>query len=94
MSDAVKTELMTYAQSQADSRTGRTLASLTRSDRSRLHYWPGLAVFPHATVERMDEPGDLEAVVIAAAERFAEMRACVGFVVCEDSQPVKSRVVV
>lgn len=89
MSD-VKIELVEYAKSQAGTRLGRTIAALTRSDKDRIEFWPGSAVFPHATVERMDEPGDLEAVVIAAAGRFGELRAAIGFVMCEDAQPTAS----
>jgi len=90
MSDAVKTELMEYAKSQAGTRLGRTLGALTRSDRDRLTYWSGSLVVPHAVIERMDIPGSDEAVVISAAGRFAELRACIGFVVCENAQPTAS----
>jgi hypothetical protein len=89
MDDAVKHQLTAYAQAQAGSRIGRTLAALTRSDRDRLNFWAGPAV-AHHTVEGMDRPGDEEAAAIAAAGRFGELRAAIGFVLCEGSQPTMS----
>jgi len=85
MNDVVKNQLSRYARTQAGTRLGRTLGALTRSDKDRLDYWSGSAVFPHTTVERMDIPGSDERVVIAAAERFAEMRAAIGFLLVEDA---------
>jgi hypothetical protein len=87
MDDAVKSQLTEFARRQAGTRLGRTLGELSRSDHDRVTFWPGSAVVAHYAAERLDDPGNDEAVCIFAAERFALMRAAIGYVLHEDSDP-------
>jgi hypothetical protein len=82
----IKAQLKDYALSQSGTRVGRTLGGLLKSDRDRLEFWPGSAVLRHRAVEGLYS-GDDEATAIFAAERYAEMRAAIGFLLVEGDGP-------
>jgi hypothetical protein len=82
MSDSsatVEQQLIDYAATQASSRLGRTIGALLRSDRDRLQFWDGSSTVQHFAVQSAYN-GDEELTVMYAAERYVNMRACIGFV--------------
>jgi hypothetical protein len=90
MSDSsatVEQELIDYASSRANSRLGQTIGALLRSDRDRLQFWDGSSTVQHFAVQSAYN-GDEELTVMYAAERYANMRACIGYVMVEGHGPI------
>jgi hypothetical protein len=84
----VETELREFAESRSLSRVGKTIAALMRSDSARLQFWDGSSTVQHVAVQNTYN-GDEETCVFYAAERYAAMRACVGYVAIE-GHPIQS----
>lgn len=74
----VEAALRNYAATQGSTRVGGTIAALLRTDRDRLTYWPGPSV-QNLTVQG-NYQGDEEMTVFYAAEKYASMRAAIGWV--------------
>jgi hypothetical protein len=85
MSDSsatVEQQLKDYAISQAGSRVGRTIGDLLKSDRDRIQFWPGSSAVQHVGVQGA-YAGDEELTTMFAAEKYANMRAAIGYVAIE-----------
>jgi hypothetical protein len=84
----VETELRDFAASRSLSRVGKTIAALLRSDSGRLQFWDGSSTVQHVAVQNTYN-GDEELTTMYAAERYANMRACVGWIAI-DGYPMQS----
>jgi hypothetical protein len=87
LSPSVEQQLIDYASSRAHSRVGRTIGALLRSDRDRLQFWDGGSAVQHLAVQGTYS-GDEELCVMFAAERYANMRACIGYVMVDGYGPM------
>jgi hypothetical protein len=87
--ETVEQELREYAKTQGGTRIAKTIAALRRSDRDRVpQFWPGSAAVQHVGVWNAYK-GDEELTAMFSAEKYAAMRAVLGWVAI-DGYPMQA----
>lgn len=86
---AVRASLTRHAEREAAAggQLALTLRTLTRSDHERLEFWGCDQVVDNFEVQRRYAEGDVQRVVIEAAQRDASLIPCFGFSVEEGRRP-------
>ena len=80
---AVEAALRRHFEREAHSQLGVTLQTLIRSDGSRLQFWDGNVTVDDFHIQRRYIEGEVERVVIEAAQLDATLTPCIGYVLTD-----------
>lgn len=83
---AVQAALRRHFERETHSQLGITLQALVRSDGSRLQFWDGSLTIDHFYVQGKYVDGEIERVVIEAAQRDATLTPCIGYALTDSQQ--------
>jgi hypothetical protein len=83
---AIEAALRRHAERETHSQLGITLQALVRSDASRLQFWDGSLTIDNFHVQGKYVDGEIERVVIEAAQRDATLTPCIGYALTDSQQ--------